>query len=338
MERSFLKRIAAVDRKLALFHKLQTLQVNLGDRCHLRCLHCHHDASPHGTRVMGREVMDHIVRFMEGHPELVLDITGGCPEMNPEFRYFVEATEGLAKRRIIRSNLTIALEPGMEWLPEFYRDQGLVVMASLPCYEPENVDAQRGRGTFSGSIAVLRHLNRLGYGDSLELHFVYNPGGRFLAAGSEKLEEHYRRELLERFGIRFSTLHCMNNVPLGRYRKILEAEGTYDDYLECLTDKFNPDAVARIMCRTLLSVGWDGTLYNCDFNLAAGLPLHRRDGTVSGILSIEEAIEPGKAITMADHCFTCTAGNGSGCGGATVQRKGAKLSAATSRGAQAWVR
>ncbi len=329
---------APVDRAFAAFETLRTLQVNLGNLCNLRCVHCHHNASPDGTRIMGRNVMDRIILFLKNHPGPALDITGGCPEMNPDFRYFVEATSGLVERRIVRSNLAIAVEAGMEWLPEFYRDQNLVVMASLPCYGRENVDSQRGSGVFFRSIEALRRLNQHGYGKSLELHLVYNPGGNSLAPEREVLEQHYRRELLEKFGICFSRLHCMNNAPLGRYRKLLEETGAYQGYLDRLAETFNPEAVPEIMCRTLLSVGWDGSLYNCDFNVAAGLPLHRDDGSVMGIAHIDEALQPGSPIIMADHCFSCTAGNGSGCGGSIAKPEGAKISASTSGGFRAWRR
>jgi radical SAM/Cys-rich protein len=263
--------------------------------------------------------MDRVVAFLSRHPGLILDITGGCPEMNPDFRYFIEATSGLAARRIIRSNLAIALEPGMEWLPDFYREHELVVMASLPCYEVENVEKQRGGGVFSRSIEVLQQLNRQGYGNTLELHLVHNPGNGSVSGSRDMLERHYRKELLEHFGVSFSRLHCMNNTPVGRFRDQLERKGTYHKYIEHLAEKFNPLATKQIMCRSLISVGWDGVLYNCDFNLAAGLPLNRNDGSSAGIDQIDEVICPGSAIRMAEHCFSCTAGQGSGCGGAVAE-------------------
>ena len=311
----FKKRIEAVDPRFSRFSRLETLQVNLGDLCNLSCAHCHHHASPSGVRIMGRNVMDKIMAFLERYPGLTLDITGGCPEMNPDFRYFVEATAGLAGRRIIRSNLAIALEPGMEWLPDFYREQALVVMASLPCYEPENVEKQRGNGVFTQSIEVLRRLNRQGYGSDLELHLVHNPGNGSVSGSRDMLELHYRNELLLRFGVTFNRLHCMNNTPIGRFRESLERKGKYQRYIEHLAEKFNPRATERIMCRTLVSVGWDGVLYNCDFNLAAVMPLKRADGSLVTIDRIEEVIVPGSGIRMAEHCFSCTAGEGSGCGG-----------------------
>jgi radical SAM/Cys-rich protein len=315
MTAMFKKKVEAVDPHFSRFNKLETLQVNLGDLCNLSCTHCHHNASPSGVRIMSREVMDRIAAFLARHHGLILDITGGCPEMNPDFRYLVEATAGLAVRRIIRSNLAIVLEPGMEWLPAFYRKHELVVMASLPCYEAENVEKQRGFGVFNRSIEALRRLNQQGYGSKLELHLVHNPGNGSVSGSRDLLEEHYRAELLQRFGVTFSRLHCINNTPIGRFRDKLELKGTYQCYIEHLADKFNPQASERIMCRTLVSVGWDGAVYNCDFNLAAALPLKRTDGALVTIDHIDEAIVPGTGIRMAEHCFSCTAGEGSGCGG-----------------------
>jgi len=314
----FKQKVEAVNPHFSRFDRLQTLQVNLGDLCNLRCAHCHHDASPRGIKIMGRVVMDKIAAFLARHPGLTLDITGGCPEMNPDFRYFVESTAGLAARRIIRSNLAIVLERGMDWLPDFYRRQALVIMASLPCYEQENVERQRGNGVFSRSIEVLRCLNRQDYGGDLELHLVHNPGNDSISGSRDTLERHYRTELLQRFGITFNRLHCMNNTPIGRFRDDLERKGTYHRYIEHLTKNFNPQAVEQLMCRTLVSVGWNGVLYNCDFNLAAALPLQRRDDSPVTIDRIDEAIVPDNEIRMAEHCFSCTAGEGSGCGGSLV--------------------
>lgn len=319
MTELFRTKVAAVDCRFTTFTTLETLQVNLGDLCNLSCAHCHHSASPRGIRIMRRDIMDRIVAFLKQNPGLTLDITGGCPEMNPDFRYFVEATAGLAVRRIVRSNLAIALEPGMEWLPGFYREQELVVMASLPCYEADNVEKQRGDGAFNRSIEVLRRLNKQGYGRNLELHLVHNPGNGSVAGSRDVLEKHYRKELLQQFGISFNSLHCMNNTPIGRFRDHLERKGTYQHYIEHLAEKFNPEASEQIMCRTLISVGWDGGLFNCDFNLAAGLPLQRENGSLVTIDSINEVTFSGSAIRMAEHCFSCTAGQGSGCGGTVVQ-------------------
>ena len=201
----------------------------------------------------------------------------------------------------------------------FYKEQELVVMASLPCYELENVEKQRGRGVFNRSIGVLQQLNRKGYGSDLELHLVHNPGNGSVSGSRDMLELHYRKELLQHFGIIFSRLHCMNNTPIGRFRDNLERKGTYQRYIEHLAEKFNPSAIEQIMCRSLISVGWDGLLYNCDFNLAAGLPLGRKDGSLLKTEHIDEVITAGSPIQMAEHCFSCTAGQGSGCGGSLAK-------------------
>lgn len=326
MHALFKRRIDEVDAALCRFDRLETIQVNLGDLCNLSCAHCLHHASPRGTRVMRRAVMEKVAAFLSRRSGLTLDITGGAPEMNPDFPFLVEATDGLAARRIVRCNLAVVTEPGMEWLPEFYRVHSLVVMASLPCYLPENVERQRGNGTFEASIEALRRLNAEGYGDTRELHLVHNPGADSVFGSRETLERDYRAELKERFGVVFNRLHCINNAPVGRFRKELERQGGYRRYLEHLADRFNPDAADRIMCRTLLSVGWDGTLHNCDFNLAAGLPIQRADGSSLTIDRIDEAVAPGGPIRVAEHCFGCTAGEGSGCGGTFVVGESSSVS------------
>lgn len=298
------------------FATLQTLQVNLGDLCNLACRHCHVGASPHGTRVMGREVMTTIAGLLARKEGITLDITGGCPEMNPHFRHLVEATAGLSPRRMLRSNLVIMVEPGMEWLPAFCRDQRLVVVASLPCYTEENVDRQRGNGVFARSIAALKKLNALGYGDGLELNLVYNPGGDFIPGSQRELEAAYTRELREHHGIRFDNLYTIANAPIGRFREYLEAKGAYERYLKLLATNFNPGAAAGIMCRTLVSVDWQGFLYNCDFNQAVGLPITGQDGRILKIDDLEEAARGGNELFLAQHCYCCTAGEGSSCTGA----------------------
>jgi radical SAM/Cys-rich protein len=301
------------------FEALRTLQVNLGNLCNLACTHCHVGASPHGDQVMTRDVMGKIAGFLGRHDGVTLDITGGCPEMNPDFRYLVEVTAGLSPRRIVRSNLTILLEPGMERLPAFFREQGLVVVASLPCYLEENVDRQRGKGVYSRSIAALQQLNSVGYGTELELDLVYNPGGAFIPGSQTELEAAYKQELRERHSIRFNHLYTITNAPVGRFREDLEAKGTLDRYLGLLATSFNPDAASDIMCRSLVSVDWQGNLYNCDFNQAAGLPITGADGRKLKIDELDEAARCGNDISLAQHCYCCTAGEGSSCTGALAQ-------------------
>jgi radical SAM/Cys-rich protein len=247
-------------------------------------------------------------------------MTGGTPEMHPDFRQFVESTAGLSPRRILRSNLTVMDEPGREWLPEFCREQGLVITASLPCYLEDNVDRQRGEGVHRRSIAVLQELNSLGYGRELELNLVYNPGGRFLPVGQEQLEAAYRKELGERYGITFNRLYTITNAPIGRFGGELRAEGNHDGYLNLLASHFNPQTAATIMCRTLISVDWQGFLYNCDFNQVLGLTICGDDGAPLTIASLARGMLPGREIRFAQHCYCCTAGEGSSCSGALAGR------------------
>ncbi|WP_298271339.1 arsenosugar biosynthesis radical SAM (seleno)protein ArsS [Geobacter sp.] len=319
MAAAFKDALRAVDPRYATFENLRTLQVNLGNICNLSCTHCHVNASPAGERVMGREVMEKIIAFLARRPGLTLDITGGCPEMHPLFRHLVERTAGLAARRILRSNLAVMTEAGREWLPSFCRDQGLVIVASLPCYLEENVDAQRGRGVFARSIEVLRRLNGLGYGDTLELDLVYNPGGDFLPGSQNELEQAYRTELATRYGVRFNSLFTITNAPIGRFRDYLESRGAYERYLTLLATRFNPEAARAIMCRTLVSVDWKGFLYNCDFNQATGLPITGESGEILKIDDLEEAARTGANLFLSQHCYCCTAGEGSSCTGALAR-------------------
>jgi radical SAM/Cys-rich protein len=314
----FKERLKEIDPVFVRFDTLQTLQINLGNLCNLACSHCHVGASPKGNRVMDLDVIDKIAGFLSRQPGITLDITGGCPEMNPHFRFLVEATDALSPRRIVRSNLAIMTEPGMTWLPGFFREHRLVVVASLPCYLEENVDRQRGEGVHARSIAALRALNALGYGGDLELDLVYNPGGDFVVGSQRELEEAYKKELQERYGISFNHLFTITNAPIGRFREYLEAKGTYERYLNLLATSFNPAAAGQIMCRTLVSVDWKGFLYNCDFNQASGLPITGEDGRILKIDDLEDAARRGNELFLAQHCYCCTAGEGSSCTGALV--------------------
>lgn len=318
MPSSFRQRLQAVNPEFETFESLQTLQVNLGNLCNLSCTHCHQHASRHGTAVMAREVMDQIAGFLTGRPAITLDITGGCPEMNPHFRYLIEQTEGVVSRRMLRSNLTIMAEPGREWLADFCRRQGLTIIGSLPCYLEENVDRHRGTGVYQKSIRVLKHLNTLGYGTDLELHLVYNPGGAWVPGSQRGLEEAYRTELWSRHGITFNHLFTITNAPIGRFGEQLEANGGHADYLSLLAGSFNPEAAGTIMCRTLVSVDWQGKLYNCDFNQALGMPITAGDGSEMFIAELDAGELTGKKIRFSRHCFCCTAGEGSSCTGALV--------------------
>ncbi len=318
MVSSFRQRLHDVNPEFETFESLQTLQVNLGNLCNLQCRHCHVNASRRGTEMMGVEVMGQIAGFLRRHPNLTLDITGGCPEMNPGFSYLIEQTEGLASRRMLRSNLAIMAEPGWEWLPEFCRSHELTIVGSLPCYLEENVDQQRGTGVYQKSIQVLKRLNALGYGAEVELDLVYNPGGDFVPGSQQGLEAAYKTELSASHGIVFSHLFTITNAPIGRFREHLEAVGTYADYLRMLAGRFNPEAAGNIMCRTLISVDWQGKLYNCDFNQALGMPVTADDGSEISLSELDSAGMNGKQIDLAQHCYCCTAGEGSSCTGALL--------------------
>ena len=315
---SFKDRLQAVNPEYETFESLQTLQVNLGNLCNLHCTHCHVNASRRGSEIMGTEVMGQIAGYLRRHPGLTLDITGGCPEMNPNFRSLIEQTEGLAPRRMLRSNLAIMAEQGWDWLPEFCRNQTLAIVGSLPCYLEENVDQQRGSGVYHKSIQVLKRLNALGYGTELELNLVYNPGGDFVPGSQSGLEAAYKKELLTRHGIVFNHLFTITNAPIGRFREHLEASGTYADYVGLLAGRFNPEAAGNIMCRTLISVDWQGKIYNCDFNQALGMAVTAADGSEISISELDDAGMNGKKISLSQHCYCCTAGEGSSCTGALV--------------------
>jgi radical SAM/Cys-rich protein len=315
---SFKDRLQAVNPTYETFESLQTLQVNLGNLCNLHCSHCHVNASRRGTAIMEPEVMAQIARLLSRHPGLTLDITGGCPEMNPNFRFLIEKTAGLTPRRLLRSNLAIMAEPGWEWLAEFCRAQELTIVGSLPCYLEENVDRQRGEGVYQQSIAVLKRLNALGYARELELNLVYNPGGDFIPGAQQGLEKAYKTELFARHGIVFNHLFTITNAPIGRFREDLEAAGTYAEYLQLLARRFNPATAGNIMCRTLISVDWQGKIYNCDFNQALGMPMTADDGTEITLAELDDQGMNGKKICLAQHCYCCTAGEGSSCTGALV--------------------
>lgn len=291
---------------------INVLQVNMGYRCNMACAHCHVSAGPGRSELMDGKTVESILRALRENPIATLDITGGAPELNPHFRALIAEARTEGKRVIVRTNLTIFFEKGMDDLPEFYREQGVELVASLPCYLEENVNRARGDGAYHQSIDALRMLNCLGYGDetnALPLSLVYNPGGPFLAPPQGALEADYKRELKNRFDISFTRLYAFTNMPVGRFRDSLARSGMLEQYLGMLASAFNPATLGNIMCRTLVSVGWDGTLYDCDFNqmlgltLASGAPRHIRDFDFDALSQ--------RKILMDDHCFGCTAGQGS---------------------------
>lgn len=298
---------------------IETLQVNVGKRCNQACKHCHVEAGPQRTEIMTRETAELVIDALARHPEIkTLDITGGAPELNPHFRFLVTSARAHGRHVIDRCNLTVLFEAGHEDTAQFLRDNDVEVVASLPYYLAQRTDSQRGLGVFDKSVAGLQWLNRLGYGsdDGPALNLVYNPTGAFLPPAQAEIEAEYRRELAKRHGIVFNSLFTITNMPISRFLHFLERSGNTERYMEKLVGAFNPAAAQGVMCRSLVSVGWDGTLSDCDFNqmlelpLTAGQPQHIRD--------FDGPRLAGRDITVGRHCFGCTAGAGSSCGGATA--------------------
>ncbi|MBU6415629.1 MAG: arsenosugar biosynthesis radical SAM protein ArsS [Xanthomonadaceae bacterium] len=298
--------------------RLEILQVNVGKLCDLACEHCHVEAGPKRTEIMQGETVARILELLDDAPGVhTVDLTGGAPELNPHFRMLVRGARNLGKTVIDRCNLTVLFRPGQEDTAEFLAEQGVNVVASLPCYTQDRVEKQRGLHVFEPSIKALQKLNSLGYGlpdSGLELDLVYNPLGPSLPPPQAQLETDYRRELRLHFGIVFNHLFTITNMPIKRFLHLLDREGRTEQYMQTLLDAFNPQAAMHVMCRTLLSVSWDGQLYDCDFNQALELPLGGRRRTLWDIENLAE-VERGP-IAFADHCFGCTAGAGSSCGGA----------------------
>lgn len=296
--------------------RLSTLQMNLGYLCNLACVHCHVAAGPTRTELMRRETMDLALQVAECRGVSVLDLTGGSPEMNPQFRYLVSEARGRGLHVMDRCNPSILNEPGYEWVAGFLADHKVEVVASLPCYGAENVDRQRGKGVFDRSVGGLRMLNRLGYGQGTELtlNLVYNPVDPTLPPDQQALEADYRRELGERFGIRFDHLFTLANMPIKRFGSLLLSRGEFDSYLNLLRGSHRDANLHEVMCRDLISVDWQGYLYDCDFNQMLGLPLGGRSGAHLRDLLSENP--QGRDIAVAGHCYGCTAGQGSSCAGA----------------------
>ncbi|KAF0099055.1 MAG: radical SAM protein [bacterium] len=295
--------------------RLTTLQVNLGYRCNQSCLHCHVNAGPKRTEMMDDAQVDLIPRVLAARGLVSLDLTGGAPELHGRFRWLVRAARDLGVKVIDRCNLTILSEPGHEDLADFLAEQGLEVVASLPCYLEDNVDTQRGKGVYARSIAGLQRLNALGYGQpgsGLVLNLVYNPGGPSLPPAQAGLEAAYKRELAERHGIVFDRLYSLANMPILRFGSTLLSRGQFHDYLALLKASHNPANLDGVMCRELVSVDWRGRLYDCDFNQMLGLAMEG-PATLADLLDADPA---DATIRVAGHCYGCTAGQGSSCGGA----------------------
>ena len=295
---------------------IDVVQVNVGLRCNLACHHCHVESGPNRREEMTWETMEQVLAAASRAGAATLDVTGGAPEMHPYFRRFVAAARAQGLAVIDRTNLTILLEPEYKDLPAFFREHQVRLVASLPCYLELNVDKQRGRGVYAESLEAIRRLNALGYGidPGLPLDLVYNPGGPSLPPPQQALEADYKRELHARFGIRFTRLLTITNVPIGRFRHDLEREGKAAAYAEKLASNFNAATLPGLMCRHQLHVGWDGTLYDCDFNFAIGLPVD--DAAQRHVRDFDPARFIRRRVATGPHCFACTAGAGSSCGGA----------------------
>ncbi len=303
--------------------QVQTLQVNLGYKCNQSCVHCHVNAGPNRTEMMDMATVQLVLDVLRKQRLMTLDLTGGAPELNTHFKHLVREARAMGVRVSDRCNLTILSEPGQEDLANFLAAQGVEVTASLPCYSPANVDRQRGDGVFERSIAGLRQLNALGYGEQasgLVLNLVYNPQGPSLPPAQGPLEADYKRELSQHFGIRFNHLFALTNMPIQRFGSTLVSKGTFNTYIKLLRDNYHPDNLETVMCRTLLSVDWQGYLYDCDFNQMLGLPAKLADDLANKqrahLRDLLHHDASGADIRVAEHCYGCTAGQGSSCAGA----------------------
>ena len=298
---------------------IDTLQVNVGKRCNQACKHCHVEAGPHRTEEMTRETAELVIDVLRRHPIPTLDITGGAPELNPHFEYLVKGARALGRHVMDRCNLTILFVEGKEHLAEFLASHRVEVVASLPYYLAQRTDAQRGVGVFEQSIEGLRLLNGLGYGregSGLLLNLVFNPTGAYLPPAQAAIEAEYKAELAKRHGIVFNHLYTITNLPISRFRHFLERSNNYERYMEKLAQAFNPRAAAAVMCRSLVSVGYDGTLYDCDFNQMLELPVE--EGAGRHIRDFDAYALGRRTIVTGEHCLGCTAGAGSSCGGVTT--------------------
>ena len=298
--------------------RLETLQVNLGYLCNLSCTHCHVNAGPKRKELMSREMVDVVLKYIRKKSIRILDLTGGAPEMNPHFRYLVTEARKMDVEVIDRCNLMILLEPGYEDLAQFLADQQVVVTASLPCYLEENVEKQRGKGIYDGSIEALKLLNNLGYGkqDELQLNLVYNPVDLNLPPEQSGLEADYKRILKEQFGIVFNQLFTITNMPISRFGGMLLSKGLYNKYMGILKDNYSEANLDTVMCRSLLSVDYQGYVYDCDFNQMLKMPLLASSRPRPHLKDLLDDDLDNKMIAVGEHCYGCTAGQGSSCGGA----------------------
>ncbi|OGA20571.1 MAG: radical SAM protein [Betaproteobacteria bacterium RIFCSPLOWO2_02_FULL_67_26] len=299
--------------------RVETLQVNLGYQCNQTCVHCHVNAGPTRTEMMDRETVSEVIAYIKASGIKTVDITGGAPELNPHFRALVLAAGNLGVHVIDRCNLTVLEQPGQEDTAQFLAANRVEIVASLPCYLEENVNAQRGKGVFEASMRVLRTLNALGYGrdgSGLALNLVYNPQGPSLPPPQEQLEADYHRHLEEGYGVAFNRLYVLTNMPIQRFGSMLISKGQFDDYMALLKNAYQPQNLETVMCRTLVSVDWQGHVYDCDFNQMLDLPLAWRGRPRVHLRDLTRADIAGNPIVVKDHCYGCTAGQGSSCGGA----------------------
>jgi len=299
---------------------IEIFQMNLGKLCNQACKHCHVNAGPDRTELMSDEIIEESINLLERSDIPVLDITGGAPEMHPRYRHLVERAREMGKKVLTRCNLTICLEKGYEDLPEFYKKTGTAVVASLPYFRQEETDRTRGRGTFEKSIKVLKKLNELGYGmadSGLELDLVYNPSGIYFPPPQATLETDFKRELRKRFDIEFTSLFTIFNMPIGRFADYLQRTRNFDSYMKRLVDAYNPTAAHNVMCRNTISIDWRGYLYDCDFNQMLDIRINH--GAPSHIKSFDFQKLADREIMIGPHCYGCTAGSGSSCGGATTE-------------------
>ena len=299
--------------------RLQTLQVNLGYRCNQSCLHCHVNAGPHRREQMARETIDEVIAFLRGSGIKSLDVTGGAPELHPDFRLLVESVRSLGVQVIDRCNLTILNEPGFADMAGFLARNQVEIVASLPCYLEENVESQRGKGAYASSIKALQKLNALGYGrpgSGLVLNLMYNPVGAVLPPPQQQLEADYRRELDRRAGIVFNQLFVLANMPIQRFGSTLISSGRFDAYMQLLKSAHQDANLDTVMCRSLISVDWQGYVYDCDFNQMLDLPLQWRQQPRVHLRELTAGELESRPVVVADHCYGCTAGQGSSCGGA----------------------
>ncbi len=299
----------------------EILQLNTGKLCNLTCLHCHVNAGPKRKEIITRETIDQVLNWFEKTDISTLDLTGGTPEMIPDFRYLVESVRSFEKPRKImtRLNATIVNEPGYEWVPEFHKKHEVEIIASMPCYCPKNVNEQRGEGVFDSSIKAFQQLNKLGYGrdENLILNFVYNPNGAYLPPEQKELEQDYKIEMKKHFDIDFNKLYCITNIPISRFASYLKREKKLEEYMQLLRDSYNPATVHGLMCRDTISVSWKGNLYDCDFNQMLEMHSDEEDqGKKLWDLELDHWMK--LPIRTGNHCFGCTAGSGSSCGGVVV--------------------